>query len=375
MDTISSFWSGAQQLADQLDLDDLARRAGGWRALVRAEVRDLVELGLSPEVARRWLSTPPQTTRGSALTRLHPSYPAHLAQRRGAPPVLFVDGELELLQRRAIAVVGTRRCTPYGASVARHLGAALGRAGLVTISGLARGIDTHAHRGALCTGQTLAVLGHGLAHTSPPSNAELRGAIEASGGASVTTFPDHRTPARWTFPSRNRWIVGLAECVVIVEAPRGSGALITARLAAEHDVPVYVIPGQIGVSACRGSNELIEAGALPLLDVEAFVAHQAGLPPEHERPDWLVHLLAGGTLEESARLRGISLLDLLEDLTRLELIGQVVRLPGGRYAPGGGPKSTGNTPPPPPSPCPGELPDGSSSSRTLGTSTPQEPIS
>lgn len=373
MDTISSFWSGAQRLADHLDLDVLAQRAGGWDALVRADAGDLVGLGCPPELAHRWLSTPPQTTQGKAITRLHPAYPASLARRRGAPPVLFVGGELALLQRRAIAVVGTRRCTPYGASVARHLGSALGRAGLVTVSGLARGIDTHAHRGAMRTGETLAVLGHGLAHTSPPSNTDLREAIEGSGGTVVTTFPDEHSPARWTFPSRNRWIAGLAECVVIVEAPRGSGALITARLAVEHDIPVYVIPGHVGVSACQGSNELIEAGAIPLLDVDAFVARQAGLARPGERPPWLAHLLAGGTLEESARLRGASALDLLEELTRMELLGQVVRLPGGRYAAGGGPRSTPGTPRP--SPCQDARPGGSSSSRTSVTSTPQEPIS
>jgi len=333
VDTISGFWAGASDLAGRLDLDDLATRAGSWRALIEARTDDLVRLGVPPDLARQWRHTPPRETRGRAITRVHPAYPPRLARRPKAPPVLYVDGDPTVLTGRHIAIVGTRRCTPYGAAVARHLGAAFARAGWVVVSGLARGIDTHAHRGALEGGHTVAVLGHGLGTTSPASNLGLRREIVDRGGAMITTFPDPHDPARWTFPDRNRWIVGLSELLVVVEAPQRSGALISADHALEIGIPVYAVPGHIGVSACRGSNELIEAGAAPLLDVERFVDEWTGrLPLDEPPPDWLQEVLAGHSVDEVAVLHGRSTLDLIRDLTELELQGVVVRMPGGRYA-------------------------------------------
>ena len=151
-------------------------------------------MGVPDRLAYRWLETPPRLTRGLAVTRVHAAYPKALAEKPSSPPVLFVEGNVDALSRRAVAVVGTRRCTPYGASVARHLGVALGQASIVTVSGLARGIDTHAHRGTLSNGASVAVLGHGLAHTAPPSNRKLRDSLLANGGAMITTFPDEHLP-------------------------------------------------------------------------------------------------------------------------------------------------------------------------------------
>ncbi|MBX2798766.1 MAG: DNA-processing protein DprA [Myxococcales bacterium] len=336
MDTISGFWAGAQDLAERLDLQSLAERAGGWKALSEAGVSDLMDLGLPHAAARKWLSTPPRSTAWQAVTLVHPCYPPLLAARHPAPPVLFVDGQVEVLTRRAIAVVGTRRCNPYGAAVARHLGTALGSARIVTVSGLARGIDTHAHRGALSSDTTVAVLGHGLQHTAPPSNKRLRQSILDGGGALITAFPDEHPPARWTFPSRNRWIAGMAEAVIVVQAPSSSGALITAGNAADMGIDVYAVPGPIGIAASRGSNELLAAGAEPLLDVDTFVAERVSAHAPSERPEWLRIVLAGGTLEQAARQRGSTPLDVLEELTRMELQGLVVRLPGGRYGAAGG---------------------------------------
>lgn len=341
MDTISGFWAGAQDLAEKLDLDNLVERAGGWLPLIEARTDDLVAMGVPHEHARRWRETPPRLTRGRALTRLHPEYPERLARRPKAPPVLYVEGNAEALSARCIAVVGTRRCTPYGSAVARHIGAAFARSGWTVVSGLARGIDTHAHRGALEAlpvegaprGCTVAVLGHGLDTTSPASNTRLRREVVETGGAVVTTFPDPHPPARWTFPDRNRWIVGLSEFLVVVEAPVRSGALISAQHALDIDVPVFVVPGHLGVAACRGSNELIEAGAAPIVDVDRFVDDWTGrLPFDARPPDWLQEVLAGHAVEQVAAQHGRSTLDLIAHLTQLELEGVVVRMPGGRYA-------------------------------------------
>ena len=333
MDTISGFWAGAQDIADKIDLDAVVSRAGGWRQLMDARTDDLIQLGVRPALAQRWRRAPPRTTHARAITRVHPAYPARLARRPKAPPVLYVDGDAEVLSGRCIAIVGTRRCTPYGAAVARHLAAGFARNGWAVVSGLARGIDTHAHRGALEGGRTAAVLGHGLATTSPASNRGLRREIVDRGGAMVTTFPDDHAPARWTFPDRNRWIVGLSELLVVVEAPFRSGALISAQHALEIDLPVHVVPGHVGVSACRGSNELIEAGAAPLIDIERFVDEWTGrLPFDAPPPSWLQEVLAGHSVDHVAAQHGHSTLDLIGHLTELELEGLVVRLPGGRYA-------------------------------------------
>lgn len=333
MDTISGFWAGAQDLADKLDLDDLVARAGSWRELLLMDRHALAALGVPPPLVMRWLQTTERQTDGIALTRIHERYPERLARRPKAPPVLFVEGALDVFEGRSIAIVGTRRCTPYGAAVARHLGAAFGRAGWVVVSGLARGIDTHAHRGALEAGRTIAVLGHGLDTTSPASNTRLRREIVERHGGIVTTFPDDHAPAKWTFPSRNRWIVGLAELLVVVEAPQRSGALISAGFALELGVPVFVVPGHLGVAACRGSNELIEQGAAPIVDVEQFVRDWTGrLPLDAPAPSWLSEVLAGHDLDAVATQHGQSTLDLVRHLSQLEIEGRVVRLPGGRYA-------------------------------------------
>ena len=336
MDTISGFWAGAQDLADKLDLDTLVERAGGWRDLMEARTSDLVALGVREDFARRWRETAPRTTQGQAITRLHPDYPDQLVRRPKTPPLLNVEGDITVLSSRCIGIVGTRKCTPYGAAVARHLGAAFARSGWTVVSGLARGIDTQAHRGALEateSGHTVAVLGHGLDMTSPASNLRLRREIVEHGGAMITTFPDGHEAARWTFPDRNRWIVGLSELLVVVEAPQRSGALISAEHALEIDVPVFVVPGHLGVAACRGSNELIESGACPIVDVERFADEWTGrLPIDAEVPNWLQEVLSGHAIDEVAALYGRSTLDLIGHLTELELQGVVVRMPGGRYA-------------------------------------------
>jgi DNA processing protein len=178
-----------------------------------------------------------------------------------SPPVLRVRGTLVADDALAVAIVGARRATPYGLEVAERLAADLAARGVTIVSGLARGIDTAAHRGALTTGgRTIAVLGHGIDLCYPPENRELADAIEGS-GALVSQFPDGTPPHRGNFPVRNRTIAGLALGVVVVEAAERSGALITAGAAGDFGREVFAIPGRITSETAAGPNGLLRDGA------------------------------------------------------------------------------------------------------------------
>lgn len=177
------------------------------------------------------------------------------------PLVLYVRGDAGLLSRHAVAMVGTRRPTAYGSSVAHRLAADLAQRGVVIVSWLARGVDSAAHRGALeSQGKTVAVLGCGVDVTYPRENKRLADQIIAS-GAVISEFPIGTSPQPENFPIRNRIISGLALGVVIVEAAEYSGSLITARLASEQDREVYAVPGSITSAQSFGPNLLIKQGA------------------------------------------------------------------------------------------------------------------
>ena len=195
------------------------------------------------------------------VTMADPSYPEALKEIYDPPPVLYVSGELRPEDRFSIAVVGARRCSHYGRIAAEALAADLARAGLTVVSGLARGIDSAAHRGALrAGGRTIAVLGSGLDRIYPPENARLATEISAS-GAVVSEFPPGTGPARGNFPFRNRVISGISLGVLVVEAAERSGSLITARMALDQGRPVFAVPGRIDSPASRGTNNLIAQGA------------------------------------------------------------------------------------------------------------------
>jgi len=339
MDTIGEFWAGAVRFAHTRGVEEWIARLGGWDGAARATVSDLVEVGAPVDLARRWLGSPPLTTLGRALVRTSPEYPNALRAVKGAPPVLFVEGDVASRPPPDGAVGGTRRCSTYGASAAHRIAYACAKRDVGVVSGLARGIDTCAHRGALeGKGPTIAVLGHGLGHTAPPSNLLLRRRISAEGGLLVSTWPDDVPPARHTFPERNRWIAALSQRVVVVEAPEQSGALITAHQAMDlgRDEDLWVVPGPLGDRGWRGSAGLLSWGVQPLVDVDTFLADLAGDPRGPRHPDWLSALLCGATLDDCARMRGISAVELLHEVQLLELRGEVVRLPGGRYASTGG---------------------------------------
>jgi DNA processing protein len=207
------------------------------------------------------------------VIKLRPSdalFPERLRAIFDPPPALYVRGagEPELLGRRSVAVVGARSCSPYGAQVARMLGRELAGTGLVVVSGLARGIDGEAHRGALASGGlTVGVLGCGIDRDYPASHAQLSRRIEER-GLVVSEYELGIEPAPWRFPARNRIIAGLCEAVVVVEARERSGALITADFALDEGREVFAVPGEITSGLSAGTNALLKLGASPLTSAQ-----------------------------------------------------------------------------------------------------------
>ena len=197
----------------------------------------------------------------SILTALDPAYPEALAQIYDPPLVLYVRGRLEAADRHAFALIGSRRATHYGLQTADRFAYQLAQLGYTVVSGLARGIDTAAHRGALkARGRTIAVLGGALDKLYPEENRDLAEAI-AESGALISEFPFGREPDRTTFPYRNRVVSGLSLGVVVVESPLNSGSLITADMAAEQGRQVFAVPGRIDSPASQGCHVLIKQGA------------------------------------------------------------------------------------------------------------------
>jgi DNA processing protein len=272
-------------------------------------------------------------------------------------PVLFLRGRIEPGDALAIAIVGSRHATPYGVGVAEELASELARRGITIVSGLARGIDTAAHRGALAAGgRTIAVLGSGLDVVYPPENARLAGEVVQS-GAIVSQFPPGTRPAPWNFPVRNRVIAGLSLGVVVVEAAERSGALITAGLAGELGREVYAVPGRITSAASRGANRLLQDGAklvqhwaditseLPsewqrLVRSDGIETNGANQSASSDHDGRLADLLRPDEpqhIEQLIERSGLPAARLAVVLLELELDGRARQLPGQRWvaAPGG----------------------------------------
>ena len=200
------------------------------------------------------------------LPRPDPRFPELLAAIHDPPKQLFVrgDADLGLLCEPAVAIVGARSCSSYGRSVARSLGRELGGAGLMVVSGMARGIDGEAHRGALEAGaRTCAVLGCGIDRDYPAAHADLARRI-CGEGLVVSEYEPGVEPAPWRFPARNRLIAGLCRATVVVEARERSGALITADFALEEGREVLAVPGEITSALSAGTNALLRLGATPV---------------------------------------------------------------------------------------------------------------
>jgi DNA processing protein len=259
------------------------------------------------------------------VARSSRAFPALLAAVHDPPPGLFVrgDGDLELLSRPAVAIVGARACSGYGSSVARMLGRELAAAGLVVVSGLARGVDAEAHRGALeAKGSTVAVLGCGIDRDYPRGHAPLAAEI-AQQGLVVSEYAPGVEPAPWRFPARNRIVSGLCAATIVVEARERSGALITADFALEEGREVFAVPGEINSALSAGTNSLLKLGASPLTVIGDVLASY-GLVAEGEaiHSPLVDHLPA--TADELVRRTGMSAAEVARALVELELAGNAI---------------------------------------------------
>jgi DNA processing protein len=257
-------------------------------------------------------------------------YPALLRPIDLPPPFLLVRGDLRREDALGVAIVGSRRGSPYGLRIAERLGADLGGRGVTVVSGLARGIDTAAHRGALdAGGRTIAVLGSGVDVLYPPENGRLaREAAKA--GAVVSQFPMGAPPLPHHFPARNRLIAGLTLGTVVVEAAERSGALITARLAGELGREVYAVPGNVSAEGSQGTNGLIRDGARLIQGWEDVVAEWPADLRGALRPVLASDPSSRGDAAELPAGGASALLALLGE-EALELRGLVRRVEGQRY--------------------------------------------
>ena len=215
------------------------------------------------------------------LCSCEPLFPVRLAALDAAPPLIWTKGHAELLNRPSVAIVGARIASAAGQRMARDLAIALGQAGLVIVSGLARGIDSAAHEGSLASG-TVAVLGGGIDDSYPPENATLYDRVVAEGCLVAEHPPGRKAQAR-DFPRRNRIIAGLSLGVVVVEAEMRSGSLITARLAAEQGREVFAVPGSPLDPRSKGCNDLLRQGATLCEGAEDILRVIQTLPQSHER--------------------------------------------------------------------------------------------
>lgn len=271
-----------------------------------------------------------------------PRYPPRLLDLRCPPDPLWLEGDHAALATRAVSIVGTRRMTPYGARVARELASACAEAGIVVVSGLAQGVDSAAHEGALdARGRTVAVLGAGIAAYLAEARGRRRRlahAIRAS-GALISEFPPGAPPKKWTFAQRDTTIAALGELTAVVEAPVGSGALITAAAARRLGRPVYAVPGPIGVAASAGANVLIATGTAKALTGAGMLLDAVGFStrPFAEDVDDLdariLDALASSPAgpDSLARLVGMNAGDLSSRLARLVIRGVIAAAPDGRF--------------------------------------------
>ncbi len=277
-----------------------------------------------------------------------PEYPSLLREMPDPPSLLYCNGNLLPEDELAVAIVGSRKCTHYGLQQAEKIAAALARAGITIVSGLARGIDQAAHTGALkAGGRTIAVMATGLAHIYPPEHRDLAKDV-ASQGAIVTEFPLDQAPVAGLFPQRNRIISGFSMGVVLIEAGRKSGALHTARHAYEQGREVFAVPGRIDHPASAGCHDLIRDGAMLVRDVDDILE---GLGPaktpvltaqnrevhtprelslsEFERDVLNLVTLEPQHLNEIVQSSELDSSRILSTLTILEMRKVVKRLPGG----------------------------------------------
>jgi DNA processing protein len=274
-----------------------------------------------------------------------PQFPAALLAIPDMPPVLWYRGDLDALRAPAVAIVGSRAASAAAREIAERLGAELAAHGVTVVSGLARGVDSCAHRGALRTGRTVAVLGSGLDRIYPREHEALAGEV-ARDGLVVSEFPPGTAPLAFHFPMRNRLISGLSRAVVVVEANQKSGSLITAGCALEQGRDVMAVPGNVLSGRSRGAHALIRDGA-KIVECADDIVEELGLGGG-ERPaggavnvssertcmDPVLRAMHAGQsydLDALADESGIDGVRLLPRLLDLELQGLVQRVDGGRF--------------------------------------------
>jgi DNA processing protein len=271
------------------------------------------------------------------VARSEPGFPARLRAIHDPPVGLFVRGaaSLSLLDRTCVSVVGARACSTYGTAVAQGFGRELAAAGVVVVSGLARGVDAAAHRGALDAGSTVAVLGCGIDRDYPRAHANLAEQVAAT-GLLLSEYPPGVEPSPWRFPARNRIVAGLAAATVVVEARERSGALITADLALEEGREVLAVPGEITSRLSQGTNALLRLGATPATcvgDVLAAVGVQpVPIPTRQLEPRLDAVRTAVGdapmSVDELATRTGLDPGEAAAALAELELLGLVQQSEG-----------------------------------------------
>ena len=345
----------------------LLRAMGSPQAIFRASLTELEAQRLPAAVAQAIHTQRPLSDAAKELAQIQasgcrlltwdePEYPARLREIYDPPPLLYVRGNVGLLNRHLISIVGTRRPTPYGNQMAERLSKDLADRGLVISSGLARGIDASAHKGALNSpaGATIGVLGCGIDVVYPKENKKIFEQIEQR-GAIISEFPMGTFPAPQNFPIRNRIIAGMALGVVVVEGAQYSGSLITARLAMEFGREVFGVPGHVTQPSSFGPNQLIKQGAklvtgwediveeLPtpvraeLMPVES-ASHEeraalieASLGP-NERPLYgLLSVDEARQVDELVENSGLSSSEVLAALFDMELKGVIRQLPGKQF--------------------------------------------
>jgi DNA processing protein len=336
---IARFHSAAAALEE---LPRLARRGGAGGDL---------RISGKPEAERELEST--AKLGGRLIASIEPDFPFGLAALDAPPPVIAVLGNGDLLSREMVAIVGARNASALGRKFAAELASGLGNANLAVVSGMARGIDTAAHEGALATG-TIAVLAGGVDDIYPPENARLYTEIREK-GAIVSEMPTGQKPQAQHFPRRNRIISGLSRGVVVVEAAEGSGSLITARLALEQGREVFAVPGSPLDPRAKGTNRLLREGAAlvesadDVLEVLRPLLSGTFREPSQDMSSWhpsadrdfeaneklrciVVELLGAAPvlLDELIRQSGAPASDVLCVVMELELAGRIHREAGGR---------------------------------------------
>ncbi len=336
-------------LLDRFETPERVFNASGRELLkvegITASLSEAIRAGAPPVSVNAELARI-QKTGCRMISFNHAQYPPLLREIPDPPPFLYVFGELEG-SSRMIAMVGSRAATRYGISTAERLAAELADSGFTVVSGMARGIDTACHKGALSVGaHTVAVLGNGLSVVYPPENRWLYERL-AEGGAVITEFPINEAPNAYNFPRRNRIIAGMSLGTVVVEAAAKSGSLITARLAGEQGREVFAVPGNINSRTSQGVHHLLKQGAKLVAAAEDILEEFPYLFLKSDKNRGKEHnVKSGGQLrgdearvfgmlepypvhiDELSRKMNMPVSQLSAVLVNLELKGLVARSPG-----------------------------------------------